>query len=80
MTVEQILALGIDAVVDTRRNRLDKWAKITTLEWIRPRLEDHRAILYVEQAEDGSDFWFPADRSKSRRFKNTSQDSAVGTQ
>ena len=72
MSVEQILALGVDKVLDAGQKNLDKSTKVNTMEWLRPRLEDHCAILYVEQTKPGSDIWLPLDRSKSRRIGGSS--------
>ena len=80
MSVKEIKALGVDAVVDRQGRPLDKNGTINTLDWIRPRLEDHLAILYVEQTKDGSDVWVPADRSKSRRLGNTWQKSVADSE
>ena len=73
MSVAQIQALGVDEVLDGQGQPLDKCANVDTLEWIRPRLEDHRAKLYVQQSHDHANLWFPVERSKSRKPSNSAQ-------
>lgn len=74
MSVAQIKDLGVHEVLDNQGRTLDNSAKVATLNWIRPRLRNHRAILYVEQDPDDADLWLPADRSKSRRFSSSSKE------
>lgn len=75
MTVAQIQALGVDHVVDLQGRPLDTTQLVSTMDWVRPRLENHQARFYV-QKDDHADLWLPADRSKSKKIKRTAPDSA----
>jgi len=65
--VEEVLAAGVDAVVDGRRNPVDSKLILRTDGWVRPELLAHKAVLVVEKNDEG--VWEAVNLLQRRRRK-----------
>jgi hypothetical protein len=70
MTVEDVLTRsGVERIVDTSGKDLPKEDLIKTYDWLRPRLHQDQAVVFVERADgDASKPWIPVDRREKPKM------------